>query len=146
MKVVRHGVWETNSSSTHSITIGNQINQEPQLRTNEHGYVEVYCDDYGWGGGPLDTVQEKLEYLVCYLINCYIPGCYEPYNFYTSDFYHRICEVLNVKGITVKNEGYIDHQSCDCNNDITEYIDDNESLKKYLLDPTIHVIISNDNC
>lgn len=67
---IRKGVFETNSSSMHSLVIKGEkkINRE-QLKINENGFIEVETDDYTWGYFILETVQEKLNYVVACKIN-----------------------------------------------------------------------------
>ena len=67
---IRKGVFETNSSSMHSLVIKGEkkINKE-QIKINEDGFIEVETDDYTWGYFILKTVQEKLNYVVACKIN-----------------------------------------------------------------------------
>lgn len=67
---IRKGVFETNSSSMHSLVIKGEkkINKE-QLKINEDGFIEVETDDYTWGNFILETAQEKLNYVVACKIN-----------------------------------------------------------------------------
>lgn len=67
---IRKGVFETNSSSMHSLVIKGEkkINRE-QLKINENGFIEVETDDYTWGYFILKTVQEKLNYVAACKIN-----------------------------------------------------------------------------
>lgn len=67
---IRKEVFETNSSSMHSLVIKGEkkINRE-QLKINENGFIEVETDDYTWGYFILETAQEKLNYIVSCKIN-----------------------------------------------------------------------------
>ena len=67
---IRKGVFETNSSSMHSLVIKGEkkINRE-QLKINENGFIEAETDDYTWGNFILETAQEKLNYVVACKIN-----------------------------------------------------------------------------
>lgn len=67
---IRKGVFETNSSSMHSLVIKGEkkINRE-QLKINENGFIEVETDDYTWGNFILETAQAKLNYVAAYKIN-----------------------------------------------------------------------------
>lgn len=67
---IRKGVFETNSSSMHSLVIKGEkkINKE-QIKINEDGFIEVETDDYTRGYFILKTVQEKLNYVVACKIN-----------------------------------------------------------------------------
>lgn len=67
---IRKGVFETNSSSMHSLVIKGEkkINRE-QLKINEDGFIEAETEDYTWGNSLLKTAQEKLNYIVSCKIN-----------------------------------------------------------------------------
>ena len=67
---IRKGVFETNSSSMHSLVIKGEkkINRE-QLKINEDGFIEAETEDYTWGYFILETAQEKLNYVVACKIN-----------------------------------------------------------------------------
>lgn len=67
---IRKGVFETNSSSMHSLVIKGEkkINGE-QLKINENGFIETETDDYTWGYFILETAQEKLNYVAACKIN-----------------------------------------------------------------------------
>lgn len=67
---IRKGVFETNSSSMHSLVIkGEKKIKREQLKINENGFIEAETDDYTWGYFILETVQEKLNYVVACKIN-----------------------------------------------------------------------------
>ena len=59
MHQIRAGVFETNSSSTHSICI--TTNRRTSMCHPEH--VHFRCDSFGWEWRKLDTVDEKAAYL-----------------------------------------------------------------------------------
>ena len=64
MRTIRRGVFETNSSSVHSVVIvGNSddFNDFPEVGENKE--IVSYVDYYGWKGDPLITVEDKLKYL-----------------------------------------------------------------------------------
>ena len=67
---IRKGVFETNSSSMHSLVIkGEKKIDREQLKINENGFIEVETDDYTCGNFILETAQEKLNYIVSCKIN-----------------------------------------------------------------------------
>ena len=59
MYKIRKNVFETNSSSTHSICI--TTNRRTSMCHPEH--VHFRCDEFGWEWRRLDTVDEKAAYL-----------------------------------------------------------------------------------
>lgn len=111
---IRRNVFETNSSSVHSISISNDGREPSELKLNKDGYIEV---DFGYFGKDerLYTSQyDKLSYLITclyYLSGWDVEGIYEKYEFgYVEE---AICEYSGAKGIRIvgKNEPYIDHRS-----------------------------------
>ena len=65
MKTIRNSVFETNSSSMHSISLSHELAVGDFSGT--HLYVSA-SGDYGWGPGTVDGPEEKLDYaIVAYL-------------------------------------------------------------------------------
>ena len=73
MKKTRFGVFETNSSSVHTVTVRHDEPYEFRLRRDDSnpGIVLAKCHDYSNKGRSHDYVlssqQEKLEYLMSWL-------------------------------------------------------------------------------
>ena len=66
MKTIRQGCFETNSSSTHSLTIGKEI--KDYVPEGKYLMIDfVYTDEYS----TLTTLKEKVSYLVSQIINNY---------------------------------------------------------------------------
>ena len=138
MKVTRKGVFETNSSSVHSLAITN--NYYPQYPESE--YV-VIPNDYQWGYDTCDSVEEKLSYLVT------LAACYSD----TRDEFIENPDVVKIVN-TVKNHnganvifkfpygfGSIDHQSI---NSVEGFLCGTE-LEDFIFNSKYKVIIDNDN-
>ena len=70
MLQIRRGTFETNSSSSHSFTIG--VNETPEymfpVGVTMHGVVCVTGGDFGWGYEELTDSIDKLNYVVQSLI------------------------------------------------------------------------------
>lgn len=64
MKQVRIGVFETNSSSTHSICISAVRNDPLQYPS----HIIFKCGEFGWREARLDTPEEKASYLYSSMI------------------------------------------------------------------------------
>ena len=126
---IRKGVFETNSSSMHSLVIKGEkkINRE-QLKINEDGFIEVETDDYTWGNFILETAQEKLNYVAACKIN--EDGLYLFGNDSENNSKHHkrlaragiefikleemLCEITSAKGIEVNlTRGCSTEQSLD---------------------------------
>ena len=66
MKKIRNNVFETNSSSTHSITVGKNKNWEYDIlpiTVNPDWYGE-----FGWQFEIWGTIEEKLAYMIRCLV------------------------------------------------------------------------------
>lgn len=156
-KNIRHGVFETNSSSCHSITAGN--NQEGTLW--DCGTLYTYFGEYGWGPGVLYTPAEKTSYLVTMAIelNQVVSSAEE---FYETDDFKAIEAAIREKAAEddipfdrlllkendaesihindygwTKNNGYVDHQS-------VVPISDFAPLKDFIFSGEVCVVLEND--
>lgn len=67
MRQERRGVFETNSSSAHSICIATNRNTELSYPAK----LVFRCEDFGWGFDRLDTPEEKAAYLYASFLNLY---------------------------------------------------------------------------
>lgn len=127
---IRRGVFETNSSSMHSLTVFNdsddKILENSNLKTDDENYLHVRLWGYGWGYDLLETQQEKLSYVIATIVcSKDIESQEELENDETFKYFSKeICNHTGAKGIIVDNflpENidnerycfYIDHQSND---------------------------------
>lgn len=62
----RHAVFETNSSSSHSLTLSDRDIPECALpeQVIRNGYVLVSLGEFGWGPDDLYSFEDKLSYLL----------------------------------------------------------------------------------
>lgn len=148
MKKIRFGVFETNSSSTHSICIAK--NAELLIPKSIH----FSFGEFGWEQDTLDSMHEKASYLYTGLFA----------NDRELDF-DEIKEYLEKKGVEVSaevpiwkeytyegnnggkyvdNGGYVDHSG-----DMTEFLnavcEDKERLMRYLFSGLSFIRTGNDN-
>ena len=63
MKQMRRSVFETNSSSTHSISI-HGLGDIEMIKPNENGQIIIGLNGFGWEGGPQHDFETKASYLV----------------------------------------------------------------------------------
>ena len=129
---IRRGVFETNSSSTHSICIAkNDDVKFPQSLTFQLG-------EFGWGCNTLKSVFDKASYIYTAFI---CTGRVEEFE--------RIVKLLQSWGIRVEifaNSGYyyIDHFE-----ELGEFLSaicaDENKLKRYLFSDFSFIITGNDN-
>ena len=163
--VIRDNVWETNSSSVHTVSIrGNEWENHYQYLAGEDGNIHVKLGEYGWSGEPCDDFRSKLAYALSMLLHSEYPG----FSYYDEDFvvdqgileelngYHILLEAIknnfNIDGIVIDKisgafypYGYIDHQSCDYLS-LQDFFDDwNVDAERFLFDDNVVVHIDNDN-
>lgn len=168
MKLIRNGVFETNSSSAHSLAYKNNVlrdyNYTPcndlcfaikELRLTKkpkeyemYSYMPLYFDEYGWGFDVLSSPAEKLSYLMSSVYQ------YKTWGVIKEDpFFKQVIQWLNELDIVVnfpeqygdssKVDAAIDHQSYDVvTKDMfkTKY-----DLLTYLFNNDIVIHIENDN-
>lgn len=137
MKVQRNNVFETNSSSTHSITVPrkNVANNIPMTETS----IVVETGEFGWEHAIYDTPQEVLSYLFTAICINYKQD-WKKYTLIIDEILSRYKTGLKITwkepkfDIEYDNDGNIKY--CCLEND---YIDHGYKLKKWLED------IFNDN-
>ena len=127
---IRYGTFETNSSSTHSLTLRPNYSLEPNyLRVFKDGYIHVELGEFGWEIENYTDQYHKLSYLLTMIqyfngLNTYWTNSREERDqeiralMLTEDF-QRINEAVaayaGCEGIIIDpSEGYIDHQSVEC--------------------------------
>lgn len=118
MKLIRTGVFETNSSSCHSMAIVGRLQKKtPRDVTitdiyGELGFTPMFdnvvwtvkFDNYLWKQQQLCNSQEKLWFLLSYI--------YSEYNFdsiFVDDFYKKVKRWLSDIGITLKEPDYSEY-------------------------------------
>lgn len=161
MKFVRNNVFETNSSSAHSLAFGtskiirgndystgedetdfsNPLYRLIDVPTCYHGIeLDLCLGEYCWGYDELCTPQEKLSYLLTSLGDTLKEVKNHP-------FYQQIVEWLSESGVTTydieNDEGYIDHQSYGMID--SSLFKTKEDLITYLFNDNIIIYIENDN-
>lgn len=115
MRQIRRSIFETNSSSVHTLQIINTGLKPSNLKINKDGIIEVEFGSFDNEYGIYNTQYEKLQYLLSFI-------GYE--NYYLEDFYNSycfqnvrdaVCEYAKAKDIIIvgDKEPYIDHQSAD---------------------------------
>lgn len=173
MKVVRSGVFETNSSSSHSLSIGKRGSLSPfRMPVNNDGYVEVDFGDFGWGYEKLESQLEKLSYLLTmvamtetrFKVDHADVDIFEL--FAQTDGFQKLnafvckyCEGIALENISLEirqsvdeafhyidYDGYIDHQSCENYGSLEDFLNNyGLSIDEIILNDDISIIIDNDN-
>lgn len=152
---IRQGVFETNSSSTHSIIINysDTFDDIPNISA-----IKATGDEFGWENESYNDFYTKLNYIITYLFG----SCEseEDYNkIKNKKEYKLLVEVLKtetgidlyVPSIIEAKEnaqynfdyyGYIDHQSCDVAEEVFKSYQD---LSCFLFNSSSILYTGNDN-
>ena len=165
MKVIRNNIWETNSSSSHTVSINGKENITKYAFVGDSKSLAVYLDEYGWNGDPCDDFMSKLEYAMCMVLMTEYPD----FKYWDEDFdvnqtvlesldgYQLLLNAVRTqfpgcKEIAIKKNrgfypyGYIDHQSCENYSSLRDFLEDwNLTAERYLFDYGVVVHIGNDN-
>lgn len=143
MKQIRHSVFETNSSSTHSVTITHKGLGRNYMTIQDDGYIHTELGEFGWEVEDYTAQEDRLSYLVTMIaeknnINMWWRHDDETLKkltkqlMETPDFKHvskAVGEHAGCKGVILDpSEGYIDHQSHDSYNTFNDF------LKRYRTD------------
>lgn len=138
MKKVRNQVFETNSSSTHSISFTTRdYLEENKMIIDDDGYIHAEFGEYGWEIESYYDQESKLSYLLTMTaqVNGMYPDCYNHNEqlemidkfMETDDFKEisdAIAEYANCRGVVIDDScGYIDHQSV-YGDSLNDFLDD----------------------
>ena len=166
MKVIRNSVWETNSSSMHTVSIEGKKDITKYACVGDSKSLGIHLDEYGWSGPDCDDFMSKLEYAMCMVLMTEHPdfNYWDEHGFTVNqtvleslDGYQLLlnavrtqfpeCEEIVIK----KNDGYypygyIDHQSCESYHSLKDFFEDWDiDVERYLYDYGVVVHIDNDN-
>jgi hypothetical protein len=151
MKVIRKSVFETNSSSMHSLVM---IGKDRMGTYNFGESVTVKSNEYGWSGDDLTSPLEKLSYIVTMIQykdssgdiaeSKYFKWLTEIFKDYTgSELVYQPYDETD----KYYKDGYIDHQSTDMLDG--QWSDNEEEFKNNMKDIVFNdkyfIIIDNDN-
>lgn len=132
-KLIRNGVFETNSSSAHSISISDGDKQFvlDTIYPDQFGVIRVYGGQFGWDFVKFNDAETKLNYAFQDNVD--------------EDLLRKV--VMDFTGATEvifddKNDGYIDHESCGLAGSVcTDY----ESIKNFIFNKNSWLFTGNDN-
>ena len=150
---IRKGVFETNSSSTHSIC----VTKENEVKLDIPNKIEIDLSEYefGWEHRIVSSTEEKLAYLL--LGMCGYKEMTKAMNnlHILLDLLKDKIEIIGIKGIEFRNYkkeeiycsidgGYVDH-----GDELQEFIDElllnKELLYNFLFSSNSFIITGNDN-
>jgi hypothetical protein len=157
MYQIRRGVFETNSSSSHSISISCSDHFSDLFANVVKGGV-VYGTglEFGWGYDIYSSANIKLQYLITGIFsscssqldvedkkenNSYYKMLKDVIKEYTN-YELKIVDFDNIKEKKYYPYGYIDHQSY---GEYAMAFDSKNTLANFLFNPQSTLIIDNDN-
>lgn len=141
--VVRSNIFETNSSSTHAIAIGNNLDLK-----NVPEFLVFIARDYGWKPKFLETPKERASYLYTAILTNYQKG--NPFMF--EEWEKHITDVLAAHNVKVEFEDEPEDSYVDLDHAweaipwLEKLFDDDNLLLHFLFADDSVVITGNDNC
>lgn len=155
MKQIRRGVFETNSSSSHSLAYSKKDRgYDYNLSVDDNGVLTIPFGEFGWGPQILSTPMEKLSYYITDNLSNKFYG--EKYSKNIEDEIYEDTKIEHLIRVIKKNcpnvkdvrfqpidsnwssLGYVDHQSGGTSNEECD-------VKKLIFDNSIIIVIDNDN-
>jgi hypothetical protein len=148
MKKIRNRVFETNSSSCHSITIDNTNISYYTIYPDSEGIITLRGGEFGWEIADYNDPLTKAEYCAQSIVqSVYTPT--DSLEFRDENKKEMLIKVIEEHtGAKVEfnalslNDGYIDHQS----NDVAdEAFYSEENLKNFIFNRNSVLYTDNDN-
>lgn len=147
MKLVRKGVFETNSSSAHSLAVQKNDADLRAIPLDSDGKIHVDVNaEFGWENETYTDPHSKLQYVLLYIRDWIGPE--------RKDAYLNILKKVVMKQTLasdvvinfgeVHGEGYIDHQSVECGQ-LDFLFEDPENLKRFIFGANSVLETGNDN-
>jgi hypothetical protein len=141
-RLVRHGVFETNSSSCHSLSIGSSQVYE-SLTPDDEGTILLGYYEFGWEPHTYRGVEARLAYAYIYARD------WSRGQDYMTLLKQVVFEHTGATKIVITNEegpyeGYIDHQSVE-DGKLDYLLEDPLLLKSFIFDSYSYVETDNDN-
>ena len=172
--VIRRSVFETNSSSCHSISLGKGLINPDVLIPDDEGNIIVRTDEFGWEYDTFTEAYIKLSYLATYIYNRkyvsmtqdLIEKYYNPdsdtldikvFNDETSEkYFNMLCDVIKevtggnliIKGKDRSNRiTEFDHFGCIDHQSmvIPAGIFERNQIKEFIFNPKSVLTTDNDN-
>lgn len=145
-KLIRNSVFETNSSSCHSISIG-KSDVYDSVTPNHNGIIELFPMEFGWEQEHYSDPYTKMSYLWIYIKD----WCKHDEQEFMDTFQRVVCSHTGANSVIMLESsstfypwGYIDHQSVEDQNYHYLFQDDN-LLKQFLFDSNSWLETDNDN-
>ena len=147
MKKIRTGVWETNSSSCHSLSINDTNILLDYLIPDEYGEVTIEPGKFGWEWEKFNDAATKASY--CLTGIQYVKDEEVALsNLREVIQEHTLCNQVNLiipnGDYESKSYGYIDHQSID-EGQMDDLLFDKTKLHNFIFNKKSWLFLGNDN-
>ena len=137
---IRKSVFETNSSSSHTVIIDGRGDFEPvHIRGDE---VTIDPGEFGWGPDTLLSWYDKASYAYVHAVNYGTPEDMELLEAVIANYTKKRVVFARNDDDKWNPTGYIDHQSV---GEAAQMFVDTETLKQAIFGVGSYVIIDNDN-
>jgi hypothetical protein len=151
MKQIRHSVFETNSSSTHSISISEEVNTLDSLLIDNSGVATISGQEFGWEEETYSDAESKAAYAMIYAHE-WAGDDKERYITILTDVIKQQTGakevVFNFSGGWSSEDGkpwgYIDHQSVE-DRDLDYLFEEPGKLRNFIFNPASILHTDNDN-
>lgn len=142
-KQIRSNIFETNSSSSHSLSCYSISSFKPEYINidsflDENGEIIITGGEYGWCGPNIKTCKDKINYLWTYNQYKENPLTKEEFTNFLKSIFPSLVNVNYKDYDQYYENGYIDHQSFNLLD--KEHI----TSKEFLINPYF-IEIDNDN-
>lgn len=150
-KQIRSSVFETNSSSSHSLTLGtgNLVATPFSPEMLRAGEVPLRPGEYGWEWRRYYTAREKLGYLLTQVTDGKVEVDTEALresNPFFAQLYDVVKDHTGCRLVVEPGQGSIDHQSARAEGAVgMKLFDDTDKLRAFLFDDTAYLETGNDN-
>lgn len=143
MKNIRHNIFETNSSSTHSISIAEDSDGIlDTIIPDEDGNIVLNGGEFGWSWDAINDSLTKLNYCAIDQVGAI--------NNKLDLLKQVVCDHTGAKDVIINfstdyqypKYSYIDHQSVGTS---LSAFDSAESLKQFIFNPKSYLFTGNDN-
>lgn len=152
-KVIRNNVFETNSSSSHTLILS-KVKSGKDIITSDTDELYMNGGEFGWGYDQLWSAKMKLQYVLTYFLNK-LDDDMTIEDIMQEDFFKLLSDIVKEEtGLKLclgdkwfEDEfefGYIDHESADmlgCFGDVYN----KEFLRNIIFNKEIIIEIGNDN-
>lgn len=164
---IRRSVFETNSSSMHSLTVTPNGEMDNLTVDEYENKVITEFGEFGWEVRRYTDANTKLSYLVTMLIETH-GDCYSMDELYETEDFKLINEAVanycNCDGIIINSkleqwksydgelrdwndhDGYIDHQSVEDYSSVRDFLEQNGcTVTEFIFDKGVILHTDNDN-